>query len=229
MGHPPLTYTSGDSLLCTMQRIRLEESHSLRIAQPAVTIGLRMALVATLQLAMIASATAQQSPAASDAPAPAPAAVPINSYPDSTSGLTKLMKDLLRAAKSNDAAAMHALLGSMVLPDREGWFLKVFGSDAAQMLKEHPLSATAVERILSAFLNKLVRENFTEVVAYKHEESCDDNSGEEIYPALFMRQTPVPLYEVRFRHGAQFFDLRLHLRFDLGGFRPGRRQLVGRG
>jgi TonB family protein len=61
-------------------------------------------------------------------------------------------------------------------------------------------------------------EKFTQATAQKHETSCDDNSGETIYPVMVMRQRPVLLYELRFHQGEKFIRL-WALAYVDGGFR----------
>jgi TonB family protein len=128
------------------------------------------------------------------------------------------MKDTLRATKDGDTAASHALISSLVLPDPEAWFRGVFGSDATPMLKEHPQSRPVIEEDLIQFFSNLLKENFTDVTVQKHEETYDDNSGEKIYPVLVMRQSPVPLYEVRFQSGTKLYRL-WGVAYADGGFR----------
>ncbi|HEV1995406.1 MAG TPA: energy transducer TonB [Candidatus Acidoferrum sp.] len=183
-----------------------------------VTIACRFPLAAVLFLAVFAPAAAQQPPAPSASAAVSPATAPTAAYSESSSGLEKLMKDILRATKDGDTVKSRALLSSLALPDPEAWFRGVFGSDAPPMLREHPQSPPVMERALIQLFSKLLKEKFTDVRVQKHEKTCDDNSGEQIYPVLVMRQSPVPLYEVRFQSGTNFYRLWAVAYAD-GGFR----------
>jgi hypothetical protein len=64
--------------------------------------------------------TSQEAPKIpSTPPAPSPAAgTPKLDYPDSTSGLERLTKDIIKAQKENDGACVDALLYALVLPNR---------------------------------------------------------------------------------------------------------------
>ncbi len=48
-------------------------------------------------------------------------------YPDTTSGLEHLAKDILKAQKANDATTADALLRSLILPNPQTWYTGTFG------------------------------------------------------------------------------------------------------
>jgi TonB family protein len=156
-----------------------------------------------------------------DAQAPqnsGPAAVSLPVYPDSARGLEKLVEDLFQAAKKNDAATYSALISSFALPVPDDWFQDTFGDEGELMFKEYPGAGPNLVNQLQAFFVRIRTEKFTEATAQKHEASCDDNSGEMIYPVMVMRQGPVPLYELRFHQGDKFYRLWAFAYID-GGFR----------
>ena len=145
-----------------------------------------------------------------------PAAVP--TYPDTNSGLQKLVEDTFRAAKKNDTATYGALISSLARQVPDDWFHDTFGDEGDAIFKEYPGAGPRLVSELQAFFTKVRNEKFTQVTAKKHEASCDDNSGELIYPVMVMRQNPVPLYELRFLQGEKFYRLWAFAYVD-GGFR----------
>jgi TonB family protein len=140
------------------------------------------------------------------------------SYADSASGLEKLIGDIFRAAKKGDPATLNTLIATLSQPVNASWFQSTFGDDGDAMFKEYPGSGPPLDSALQAFFAKLRDEKFTQASAHKHEASCDDNSGELIYPVMVMRQQPVPLYELRFHEGDKFYRL-WALAYVDGGFR----------
>lgn len=139
-------------------------------------------------------------------------------YADSISGLEKLIGDIFRAAKKADPLTLNALIASLSQPVNASWFQNTFGDNGDAMLKEYPASGPPLASALQAFFAKLRAEHFTQASAHKHEASCDDDSGELIYPVMVMRQQPVPLYELRFHEGGKFYRL-WALAYVDGGFR----------
>jgi TonB family protein len=150
------------------------------------------------------------------APPASQAAIP--SYADSASGLEKLIGNIFRAAKKGDPATLNALIASLSQPVNASWFQSTFGEDGNAMFKEYPGSGPRLASALQAFFAKLRAEQFTQASAHKHEVSCDDDSGELIYPVVVMRQQPVPLYELRLHEGGKFYRL-WALAYVDGGFR----------
>jgi TonB family protein len=153
-------------------------------------------------------------PANQNPPANA-AAIP--AYPDTASGLERLIADILRASK-NDPPKYSALVSSLSQPVPAEWFRNTFGDDGETMLKDYPDSGPRVTSALQAFFAKARDDKFTEVTAHKREAACDDDSGELIYPVMVMRERPVPLYELRFHSGPKFYRLWALAYLD-GGFR----------
>ncbi len=143
---------------------------------------------------------------------------PIPAYADTQAGLEKLTGDIFRAAKKGDAATLNALIASLSQPVNASWFQSTFGDEGDAMFAEYPGSGPRLASALQAFFAKLRDEKFTQASAHKHEASCDDNSGELIYPVMVMRHQPVPLYELRFHEGAKFYRLWAFAYVD-GGFR----------
>src|SRR5271167_2548300 len=99
-------------------------------------------------------------------------------FPDSTSGLERLTKEIFKAQKDGDSARASALARSMVLPDPAAWYLQTFGSDIAN---EEGSKYTADQsrlptEILTFFFEALQNHN-TEITAARFAETCDDNAG----------------------------------------------------
>jgi TonB family protein len=144
--------------------------------------------------------------------------VAVPAYPDTASGLEKLAGDILRAGKNGDAATFSALISSLSQPVTAEWFEGTFGDDGDTMFTEYPGSGPRMAGALQGFFAKLREEKVSQFTAHKHEASCDDDSGESIYPVMTIRQSNVPLYELRFRKDSGFYRL-WALAYVNGGFR----------
>lgn len=160
---------------------------------------------------------AQESTPAERAPvAPQPANL---EYPDNTRGLERLAKDILKAQKENHASRALELAESMVLPDPATWYLHTFGPDIAS---DEGAKYNADKKNLPAEILKFffaaIQNQFTDVIAARFEDSCDDNAGENAFGTLQLRLQPVPLYELRFRNGDHFLRL-FTIAYVDGGFR----------
>ena len=81
----------------------------------------------------------------------------------------------------------------MSKPVTAEWFRDTFGDDGDTMFKDYPGAGPRLTSELQSFFVKLRVEQFTQATAHKHEASCDDNSGELIYPVMVMRKHPVAL------------------------------------
>jgi TonB family protein len=126
-------------------------------------------------------------------------------YADKPAGLEKLAKDILEAEKDGDAARVDALVQSMVLPDPRAWYATIFGEWNANRLTDGyvKMAPTLPHNLATSFRD--ARDNkFTDAMAIRHDQTCDDNAGEFIYPVLSARIQPVPLYELRLYHGDSF-------------------------
>lgn len=126
-------------------------------------------------------------------------------FPDSTSGLEHLAKEILKAQKDGDSARASALAQTMVLPDPADWYLRIFGpgianDEGAKYVADQKHLAA---EILTFFFGALQNHN-TDVTAARFGETCDDNAGESAFGTLQLRLEPVPLYELRFRNGDHF-------------------------
>lgn len=157
------------------------------------------------------TAAAQQTPAPSVAPA-------IPSYPDSSAGLEKLMKDMLKLEKRGDTSSLAPYLQSLVLPDPDGWFKTVFGGDLGSGL-------------LSSYLrikSDIPKNIDTELIRFA---SAKGTSATEVFPtcegsplppakfmALAMRRRPAQLYIVHLGRGKRQSTLGFFAYVN-GGFR----------
>ncbi len=129
-------------------------------------------------------------------------------YSNSASGLEHLVKDILKAQKSNDGARADALLKSLVLPDPRVWYDRVFGVDVGnEPVATYEKSAVAVAPSMASFFLNAGAQNLTEVSVVRFDKSCDDNAGEDAFGILHARVEPVPLYEVRLLNGNKFIRL----------------------
>lgn len=171
-----------------------------------------------LTLSIFAEFVCAQSAATAGAIAqPAPAAK--LDYPDTASGLEHLVRDILKAQKSNDGERANALLQSMVLSDPRGWYDRVFGVDVGSDPEATygKLVASIVPSLAHTLLTAQAQ-GLTDVSVVRFDKSCDDNAGEDTFGILHARIEPVPLYEVRLAHSNKFMRLFAFSYVD-GGFR----------
>ena len=139
-------------------------------------------------------------------------------YPDSTRGLERLAKDILNALKEGKESQATELAQSMILPDPATWYLQTFGPYIAHDEgAKYAADKNLPKEILSFFFGA-IQNHFTDVIAARFGDSCDDNAGESAFGTLQLRVQPVPLYELRLRNGDKFLRLFTVVYLD-GGFR----------
>lgn len=140
-------------------------------------------------------------------------------YPDSSSGLEHLVKDIVKAQRENDPARADVLLRTLVLSRPKAWYAFVFGpaiSEEAESVYEET-AARIPPTIAGILLN--AAEKGTDVMVQRFDKSCDDDgAGLEVFGTLQLRLRPVPLYEVRLIHGPAVRRLFAFAYVD-GGFR----------
>jgi TonB family protein len=149
----------------------------------------------------------------------AKAAAPHLEYPDSTSGLEHLAKDIMKAQKSNDAARADQLLQSFILPQPREWYEQVFGPIIARnegALYERA-SASVPPTLARQFLDA-INLDANSIEARRFDRSCDDNAGELTFGILDARLVKVPLYEIIFIKGNKLMRF-ASFAYVNGGFR----------
>lgn len=140
-------------------------------------------------------------------------------YPESTSGLEHLAKDILKAQAQNDGARADALLKSLTLPDAYDWYDRFFGRDAADVVGEYyEKAAPSIAPFLAHIFVDIQQQDFSRIKALRYDNSCDDDAAEDAYGVLLRRREPFPIYEVRFRNGDRFIRL-FPVAFVDGAFR----------
>ena len=146
-----------------------------------------------------------QTPSSADS---ATVAGPTLDYPDSTSGLERLVSGILTAQKTNDGARAEYLLKSMVLPDPQTWYVQAFGENVGREPEaQYEKSASAITPALARYFLDATAQNLTEVRVVRFDKSCDDNAGEDAFGILHARLEPAPLYELRLLNGNKFLRL----------------------
>ena len=140
-------------------------------------------------------------------------------YPDSTSGLERLAKDVVNAELQNNGPGEDALLQSLLLTNAVDWYAEVFDREAADGVGTYYQGETAsIEKILADTFRKAAQGKTIKIRAVRLEQSCDDSDSQDAYGILIRRRQPIPLYELRF-----FSDGRLTRLFPLayvnGAFR----------
>jgi hypothetical protein len=125
------------------------------------------------------------------------AAEPVK-YPESAEGLEKLTQDMLAAVKDgkNDKAA--ELAKSMVLPNAEAWFVKTFGEEKGKELAaQYATQAASFDKDVIALFEAQLKQNRTNVKAYKLESADDENATGAQRAAITAMKQKSPLYGVR--------------------------------
>jgi len=140
-------------------------------------------------------------------------------YPDSTSGLEHLAKDIIQAQKENDGARADALLHSLLLPNPRAWYEMTFGPGIAKFEGAlYESAAASIPATLAGDFLNAEKLNFSHLRAYRFDKSCDDDAGEYSFGILQARLQPIPLYEIRFLTGNQFLRMYAFAYVD-GAFR----------
>ena len=182
-------------------------------------VQLARRIVLPLTLALAASLPAQIPPERIPPIPPPVPAIPKPAYPDSTSGLEHLAKDITKAQAQNDAARADALLQSFVLPDAYDWYDRFFGRDAADIVGEYyEKAAPSVAPYLARTFLDIQQQEFSQIHALRYEHSCADDAAEDAYGVLLRRREPFPIYELRFINGGKFFRI-FPIAYVDGGFR----------
>jgi TonB family protein len=182
---------------------------------------LRPILLLIFLLICLAASSRLISQEAPSAPPIQPSVVvtPNPDYPNSTSGLERLAKDVIKAQKDNDGARAEFLLHSLVLPDARIWYETTFGPVIArQEGARYEAATTSIAATLAGDFLNVQKFNFSRLQAYRYDKSCDDNAGEFSFGILHARLEPVPLYEIRYLTGDQFLRMYAFAYVD-GAFR----------
>jgi TonB family protein len=155
-----------------------------------------------------------QQPAAAAAQSPA-----ITSYPDSTSGLEHLLKDIIKAQKENGAGRAEALLQSLILPDYAPWYHENFDDGIAKLgVAAYAANQSSFTAQLARYFLEVQSADLQRVEAVRYAKNCDDNASELTFLILDGRLKEFPIYEGRFFKGDTFRRLFAFVYVD-GGFR----------
>lgn len=143
----------------------------------------------------------------------------IPSYSDTSQGLEKLMKDMMKALKGSHHDEVVAYAKALELPDADNWFEAVFGQ------KLGPAVAVASERArneieMSApdLIARVIREKLTDVRAVSFDEDCNPLASDSEFAFLNLRRKPETLYDVRFHDSARQL-VWAYFAYVAGGFR----------
>ncbi len=143
----------------------------------------------------------------------------IASYPDSTSGLEHLLKDIIKAQKENDGTRAEALLGSLILPDYTRWYYENFDDGIAKLgVAAYAANLNTFAAQLARYFLEVQSEDRQRVEAVRYSKNCNDNAGELTFMILDGRLKEFPIYEGRFFKGDTFRRLFAFVYVD-GGFR----------
>jgi protein TonB len=182
---------------------------SIRCDDAAMLRALRQLPLVLLLPLNLATSLPDQAPPENAPPSPTAVATAANAkYPDSTSGLEHLAKDILKAQAQNDGAHADALLKSLVLSNAYDWYDRFFGREAADVVGEYYVkAASSIPPSLAHIFVDIQLQNFSRIDALRYEHSCDDNAADEAYGVLLRRREPFPIYELRFLSGNKFIRI----------------------
>jgi len=128
---------------------------------------------------------------------PARAAEPVK-YPESPEGLEKLTQDIMAAVKDGKTDKAAELAKSMVLPNHEAWFVKTFGeAKGKELAEQYGRQAASFDKDMVGLIEAQLKQNRTNVKAYKLESADDDNGTGAQRAAIAAMKEKVPLYGVR--------------------------------
>jgi TonB family protein len=184
----------------------------------ASTSRLRVGLLTAIFAA--AGVLSPQESARPASPVRLAAAPAIPSYPDSTKGLEKLMKDMMKLVEAGDSGTLALYTRSLAIPDPQTWYKSVFGEETGLLLANASEPArSGVERDAQTTISSLWSKRMTEIHAVKFENSCNDVATATEYPILLLREHDVPLFDVRFHSDPHTGVLWGFFAYVDGGFR----------
>ena len=153
------------------------------------------------------------------APSSQASSTAVPSYPNTTKGLEKFVKDMLKLAKEGDSQQLALYAKSLALPDPAGWFIDVFGSHLGpQLAMQSNPGRASLETTLPAMLSQELAGKRTDVEVLRFDDSCNPRATEIEYPFLLLRQRQEPLYDVRFL-GGSMANVWSYLAYVDGAFR----------
>lgn len=134
-------------------------------------------------------------PAGSSRPYPA-----IPSYPESPSGLTKMMKGMLALSGHGQNDQLSAYYHALAIPNPDAWFSAQFGDrDGVRFAASYQ----NIEELLPAMFSNILQTEtglkYDSVEVIRFRDACTADANETEYPILADRvQQTTALYEVRF-------------------------------
>jgi len=119
------------------------------------------------------------------------------SYPDSSEGLSRFFNDMLVATVARDQGRLLAMSQSLILPNSDAWFKKVFGKEKGAKLDATYKEETKNFGPALAVLFLRLRDPAQMKVTTVRVEAADDINA-KAYQSIAMRimENPVPLYSV---------------------------------
>ncbi|MFZ0639386.1 MAG: TonB family protein [Candidatus Acidiferrales bacterium] len=138
--------------------------------------------------------------AAAGQPGASRAYAPIPSYPESPSGLTKMMKQMLDMAQHGKLEDLQPYFHALLLPNPDSWFSAQFGASQGTRFAQNYQSME--QNLPTLFANTLQSNSglkFTSVEVQRFRSACTVEANESEYPVLAAREDQsMSLYEVRF-------------------------------
>lgn len=139
-------------------------------------------------------------------PGPPDSAAPIPSYPESPSGLTKMMKQMLALSSQGKARELDAYYQALAVPHPDAWFVAQFGDrDGARFAENYQNTERSLPVVFATLLQTDSGLKYDTVDVMRFKEACTSDANDAEYPILVARtQQTTALYEVRFMKNGGF-------------------------
>jgi len=125
---------------------------------------------------------------------------PIPSYPDSSGGLTKMMKQMLALSGHGENQELNAYYHALILPSPDSWFASQFGDrDGTRFAQNYQNMEQSLPAMFANTLQTETGLKYDTVNVIRFKDACTVEANETEYPILAAReQQSTALYEVRF-------------------------------
>lgn len=145
---------------------------------------------------------------------------PIPSYPESPSGLTKMMKQMLALFSQGKSQELDSYYHALAVPNPDAWFAAQFGDrDGTRFAENYQRIEQSLPLVFTTILQTDTGLKYDTVDVMRFRDACTNDANDAEYPILVARaQQTTALYEVRFMKNGGYRWLFPFAYVD-GGFR----------
>ncbi|MFZ0819880.1 MAG: energy transducer TonB [Candidatus Acidiferrales bacterium] len=184
--------------------IKSDPAYSLRLARARFILILILCVASAFATSLISSEASSSDKTGFD---------------NSASGLKRLMQDVMKTAAGGDQSKLQDLTSSLVLPNADAWFTRVFGPDlGSRFALDYDQRVSSLPRSIAMSFTQAAGNKFTSVEVQRFTKTCDSAADDDEYPLLFSRKEQEPLSRVRFENGGMYQAIR-YFAFADGYFR----------